>query len=153
MAIHPDSSAHQSVAVGHALESRAARLRARVLHRHSVALAMSHHDALADDDGLLVADDHARVLRGEAGARAVGPNDRVAREYPAPAVVAGDIVARPRAVLGRREAFAEKLDGGGEPKRQLLRERHDIYCRLERSSNQQSEWSAFGFTGPRNQAR
>ena len=75
---------------------------------------MSHHDARADDDGLLVADDHARVLRGEVGARAVGPDDRVAREYPAPAVIAGDIVARPRAVLGRREACAEKRDGGGE---------------------------------------
>src|SRR6185312_17145838 len=80
---------HVSIAIRHALEHRAARPArvGRVLHRHH-ALALADDHALADDDRGSVADDHARVRRDRAGARAVRPDDRIARKHPAPAVVA-----------------------------------------------------------------
>ena len=80
------------VAIRHAIEHGAARLvrRARIFHRHHT-LALADEHARAHDDRRLVADDDARMRRGQAGARAVGPDDRIACEDAAPAVFAGDI--------------------------------------------------------------
>src|ERR1700754_1726441 len=83
-----------SITIRHAIQHRATRLGARVLHRHdALAARTADHHALADNDRRLVADHDARMLRGEVGARAVGPDDGIAREDAAPAVVAGDVIA------------------------------------------------------------
>ena len=94
-----------SKAIRHAIQNRAARLvrRARIFHRHH-ALALADEHAGADDDGRFVADDDARMRRGQARSRAVGPDDGVAREDAAPAVVAGHVDALAGAGLRHRRA-------------------------------------------------
>src|SRR5207237_3976189 len=100
-----------SIAVRHAVEGGAARLRAGVLHwHHAFARTAADEHPRANNDRLLVADDDARVLRGEVGARAVGPDDRVSRENPAPSIVAGDVVALPGAFLRHRRAGTPDRD-------------------------------------------
>src|SRR4051794_3986155 len=88
------ASACNSVAVRDAVQHRAARPAgvARVFHRHH-ALALADKHALTDVDGRFVADDDARMRRGQIRTRAIGPDDGVAREDPTPSVVATHIDA------------------------------------------------------------
>ena len=95
VSLAPRNDEGASITIRHAVQHRAARLRARILHRHRpLAASAPDHHALADDDRRFVADHDARMLRGEVGARAVGPDDGVAGEDAALAAVAGDVVAR-----------------------------------------------------------
>lgn len=75
----------RSIAIRHAIEHRAARPPrvAWILHRHDAAAFADEH-AWPDPDRGRVADDHARMRRGQARARAVAPDDGVARKHPAP---------------------------------------------------------------------
>jgi hypothetical protein len=72
-----------SIAIRHAVEHRAARPArvARVFHRDA-ARALADEHALPDGDRRSVADDHARMRRGEVRARAVALDDCVARKHP-----------------------------------------------------------------------
>ncbi len=80
------------VAIRNAIEDGAARLvrRTRIIHRHH-AVAFADEHARPDDDRRFVADDDARMRRGQARSRAVGPDDRVAGQHAAPSVIAGDV--------------------------------------------------------------
>ena len=80
------------ITVRDAIENRTARLvrRARIFERHD-ALALADEHALSHDHGRFVADDDARMRRGQARAGAVGPDDRIAGEHAAPAVVAAHV--------------------------------------------------------------
>ena len=99
------------VAIRHAIEHGAARrLGARIFHRHH-ALALADEHALSDDDGRFVADDDAGVRRGQARARAVGPDDGIAREDAALAVVAAHIGALTGAGLRHGGAGGAGRDG------------------------------------------
>jgi hypothetical protein len=60
------------------------------------------------------ADDHARMRRSKVGARAIRPDDGIAREDAAPPVIAGDVRALPRAVL--RHGRAGRDEGAGRKK-------------------------------------
>jgi len=108
-----------SIAIRHAVEHRAARSPriARVLHRHH-ARALADEHALPDGDRRSVADDHARMRRGEVRARAVALDDCVARKHPAAAVIAGHVHTRPGAALRQRRAGGAGCDRG-----------HDHHCK------------------------
>src|SRR6185312_6671369 len=106
---------HCSKTIGHAVQRRAVRLRARILHlHHPLAAAVADHHALTDDDGRAVTDDNAWVLRGEVGPRAVRPDDGVAGKDAAPAILAGHVIALPGAFLRRRGARTARRDHRNE---------------------------------------
>ena len=65
--------------------------RVRIVHRHR-ALALADEHAGPDMNRALVAYDDA-LMRRRARARAVRPEDDIARKHPAPAVIATDVDA------------------------------------------------------------
>src|SRR6188768_3374817 len=92
-----------SVTIRHTIEHRAARPArvARIFHRHHAAAFADEH-AGPDDDRRLVADDDARMRRGQARSGAVGPDDCISCEDAAPAIIATDIDALTGAGLRHR---------------------------------------------------
>src|SRR6266849_8500776 len=91
-----------TIAVRRAIENRAARLvrRVRIVQRHN-ALVLADEYARSHSHRRFMADDDARMRR-QARSRAVGPDDRVARQQTAPSVIASHGVALAGAGLRQR---------------------------------------------------
>ncbi len=118
--------------------------------------AAADDDALADDDRRFVADDDARVRRGETRFRPVGPDDRVARKDAAPPVVARDVVALPGAALGARRAGKSEHDHGDgrDRRRHSLLDAHVVPLLAQPAAQiSRRTWAVLGSPGGASRGR